>query len=141
MEREAAFRLRGGVGQQLIQPDKATAGHKGVSPVLGLYAAQRQLSPCQTRCDTPPCHHNYLGIFYTPEEAAQAYLQHWKKEHPKDPDRPQQVEARRRVVDASSVSLVSPPPLPLPQESEVHASSAYGHTEAVTAAALARVVH
>jgi hypothetical protein len=37
-----------------------------------------------TQCNTPPCNHNYLGMFGTPEEGAQAYLQHWEKEHPEE---------------------------------------------------------
>jgi hypothetical protein len=36
------------------------------------------------RCDTSPCHHNHVGRFDTPEEGAQAYLQHWEKEHPEE---------------------------------------------------------
>jgi hypothetical protein len=36
------------------------------------------------RCDTAPCRFNHLGSFGTPEDAAQAYLQHWEKKHPKE---------------------------------------------------------
>jgi len=35
----------------------------------------------RAECSTSPCRHNYLGTFGTPEEAAQAYLQHQEKEH------------------------------------------------------------
>jgi hypothetical protein len=35
------------------------------------------------KCNTATCQGgNYLGRFDTPEEAAQAYLQHWEKKHP-----------------------------------------------------------
>jgi hypothetical protein len=36
-------------------------------------------------CDTPPCHHNNLGICGTPEEAAQASLQHQQHTHSHHP--------------------------------------------------------
>jgi hypothetical protein len=35
-------------------------------------------------CQTPPCHNSHLGNFGTPEGAAQAYLQHYQKEHPEE---------------------------------------------------------
>jgi len=57
----------------LIRSDRAKSGDKGVVANGGRYHAQ---------CFTPPCHHNHLGMFDTPEEAAQAYLQHYGKEHP-----------------------------------------------------------
>jgi hypothetical protein len=54
-----------------------------VHPDHGRFKAE-----CSTR---PPCHHNHLGNFGIPEEAAQAYLQHWEtwhqhhqKEHPEE---------------------------------------------------------
>ena len=40
---------------------------KGVVANNGRYIA---------KCITPPCHGNNLGAFDTPEDAAQAYLQH-----------------------------------------------------------------
>jgi hypothetical protein len=48
------------------------SGFKGVSSNQGRYQAQ---------CHTAPCHHNHLGRFNTPEEAAQAYLQHGQIQH------------------------------------------------------------
>ena len=59
----------------LIRTDRATTGFKGVVPNKGRY---------QARCDTSTCHHNHLGTFDIPEEAAQAYLQHREKKHPKE---------------------------------------------------------
>ena len=60
----------------MIRSDRAnnTTGFKGVYPLQGRYKAV---------CDTSPCHHNYLGMFGTPEEAAQAILQHYQTEHTK----------------------------------------------------------
>jgi hypothetical protein len=57
----------------LIRSDKSSTGYKGVQPLSG--------GRYKTTCDTPPCHDNYLGTFDTPEEGAQAYLQHKQKEH------------------------------------------------------------
>jgi hypothetical protein len=54
--------------EQLIQPDK---GHS-------------RPATTNTLCHTSPCRHNNLGNFGTPEEAAQAYLQHHQKEHPEE---------------------------------------------------------
>jgi acyl-CoA synthetase (NDP forming) len=59
----------------LIRSDKAKTGYKGVTAVNGR---------CQAECKNTPCHHNYLGIFASPEDAAQAYLQHWEKKNPKE---------------------------------------------------------
>ena len=59
--------LGGGDGQQLIRSDKAKSGYKGVTANKGRYRAQ---------CTTAPCRNNNLGAFDTPEDAAQAYLQH-----------------------------------------------------------------
>jgi hypothetical protein len=59
----------------LIRSDKGQTGFKGVHPSHGRYEA---------KCSTPPCRHNYLGSFGTPEEGAQAYLQHYQKEHPEE---------------------------------------------------------
>jgi hypothetical protein len=58
-----------------IRSDRSSTGYKGVQANTGRY---------QTRCDTPPCRRNHLGSFVTPEAAAQAYLQHWEKEHPEE---------------------------------------------------------
>jgi hypothetical protein len=56
----------------LIRSDKNKSGYKGVFADKGRYKAI---------CNTPPCLHNHLGMFGTPEEAAQVYLQHWEKKH------------------------------------------------------------
>ena len=61
--------------QQLIRSDKAKSGYKGVYADQGRYQAQ---------CSTPPCSKNHLGIFDTPENAAQSYLQHWETKHPEE---------------------------------------------------------
>jgi hypothetical protein len=61
--------------EQLIPSSKSSTGYKGVAPNKGRYKAA---------CHTPPCHHNNLGTFDTPEEGAQAYLQHYQKEHPEE---------------------------------------------------------
>jgi hypothetical protein len=57
----------------LMRSDRGSTGFKGVHLDKGRYKA---------KCDTPPCSHNYLGMFGTPEEGAQAYLQHWETNHP-----------------------------------------------------------
>ena len=58
----------------LIRSDTNRTGYKGVQPNWGRF---------QVRCDTPPsCQNNNLGNFGTPEEAAQAYLQHQQTAHP-----------------------------------------------------------
>jgi hypothetical protein len=56
----------------LIRSDKAKSGYKGVHPHRGRF---------EVKCATPPCHHNHLGSFDIPEEAAQAYLQHQQQNH------------------------------------------------------------
>jgi hypothetical protein len=63
--------------EPLIRSDRAnnTTGFKGVSPHHGRY---------QAMCTTSPCRNNHLGNFDTPEEAAQAYLHHYQKEHPEE---------------------------------------------------------
>jgi hypothetical protein len=55
------------VVDDLIKSDRSTTGFKGVSANKDKFTA---------KCDTAPCHANYLGNFGTPEEAAQAYLLH-----------------------------------------------------------------
>jgi hypothetical protein len=57
----------------LIRSDKNITGYNGVVPNQHRY---------QARCFTSPCRNNYLGHFDIPEEAAQAYLQHYQKDHP-----------------------------------------------------------
>ena len=52
----------------LIRSDKNKTGYKGVHADRGRYMAT---------CTTATCRNNYLGSFGTPEDAAQAYLQHW----------------------------------------------------------------
>ena len=59
----------------LIRSDQASTGYKGVAANKGRYRAQ---------CDAPPCHNNHVGSFGTPEEAAQAYLQHQQHSHNHD---------------------------------------------------------
>ena len=60
----------------LIRSDKAKTGYKGVHPDKGRY---------KTECTTASCHNNYLGRFDTPQEAAQAYLQHHQHSHSHHP--------------------------------------------------------
>ena len=79
----------------LIQSDKAKSGYRGVIASYGRYRAT---------CNTPPCRHNHLGTFDTPEEAAQAYLQHQEEEHPEE----------LGALQAREVSTFSLPPLCLP---------------------------
>ena len=61
----------------LIRSDRAnnTTGYKGVHPHKGRY---------QVQCNTSTCRKNHLGNFGTPEEGAQAYLQHYQNEHPEE---------------------------------------------------------
>jgi hypothetical protein len=75
-----AVMLGGGDGQrQLIRSDRTKTGYKGVVANFGRYKA---------KCTTPPCSNNRvtsrLGTFDTPEDAAQAYLQHYQKKHPEE---------------------------------------------------------
>jgi hypothetical protein len=63
------------VQEHLLIRSKSKSGFKAVCPDKGRYTAT---------CTTAPCHKNYLGSFGTPEEAAQAYLEHLQKEHPKE---------------------------------------------------------
>jgi hypothetical protein len=57
----------------LMRSEKGSTGFKGVRLHMGRY---------QAKCDTAPCHNHYFGRVDTPEEAAQAYLRHWVKDHP-----------------------------------------------------------
>ena len=59
----------------LIRSDGNRTGFKGVHLNKGRYEAT---------CQTAPCHKHHLGSFGTPEEAAQAYLRHWVKDHQKE---------------------------------------------------------
>ena len=59
----------------LIRSDVAKSGYKGVITRDGRYTAN---------CQTAPCGHNHLGSFGTPEDAAQAYLHHYERKHPKE---------------------------------------------------------
>jgi hypothetical protein len=67
-----------GVGE-LLRSHRAnnTTGYRGVHQSC-------QAGRFQARCDTSRCQNNYLGTFDTSAEAAHAYLQHWKKEHPEE---------------------------------------------------------
>jgi hypothetical protein len=62
------------VQEHLLIRSKSKSGFKAVRIHDGRY---------QARCDRGSCHHHHLGSFGTPEEAAQAYLEHLEKEHPK----------------------------------------------------------
>ena len=63
------------LSEELMRSDRAKTGFKGVVPDHGRY---------QAACNTSSCRHNHLGMFGTPEEAAQAYLQHQQEEHPEE---------------------------------------------------------
>jgi hypothetical protein len=56
----------------LVRSDRSSTGFKGVRPHQGQYRAE---------CTRVECNH-HIGRFGTPEEAAQAYLQHLKNFHP-----------------------------------------------------------
>jgi hypothetical protein len=56
----------------LIRSDRGKTGYKGVVAQYGRYRAN---------CATLPCRSNHLDTFDTPEDAAQAYLQHHQEEH------------------------------------------------------------
>jgi hypothetical protein len=64
-----------GAEAQLMRSEKAKTGYKGVSVNRGR---------CYSQCTTPPCRNNHLGIFSSPEDAAQAYLQHHQEVHPEE---------------------------------------------------------
>ena len=59
----------------LIGSDTSSTGFKGV---------RRDKSRYNARCQTSPCRHNNLGVFDTPEEGAQAYLDHFRDTHPEE---------------------------------------------------------
>jgi hypothetical protein len=65
----------------LMRSDSNLTGFKGVCPNEGRYKAT---------CSTAPCHDQHLGMFATPEEAAQAFLQHWQTNHPEELKKVQQ---------------------------------------------------
>ena len=56
----------------LIKSDTNKTGFKGVKSNHGRFQAQ---------CSTSPCLDTHLGMFGTPQEAAQAYLQHRLQAH------------------------------------------------------------
>ena len=64
--------------EKLIRSSFNMTGFKGVHP----HGPHRDRY--QAQCNTPPCSNNHLGTFFTPEEGAQAYLQHYQKEHPEE---------------------------------------------------------
>jgi hypothetical protein len=49
------------------------------------------------KCSTSPCHGRYLGMFGTPEEAGQVYLQHFEKRH---------VEFRQHLDECEGGTLI-----------------------------------
>ena len=57
----------------LMRSDTNQTAFEGVRPNRSKY---------QAKCSTTPCRNHSLGNFDTPEEAAQAYLRHWVKDHP-----------------------------------------------------------
>jgi hypothetical protein len=69
--------LQVNAAKDLIRSDKVRSGFKGVREICdGQY---------QATCFTSPCVHNNLGAtFGSREEAAQAYLRHWEKDHPEE---------------------------------------------------------
>jgi hypothetical protein len=64
--------LRDIVANLLVRSGKSSTGFRGVRLHHGRY---------QATCNTATCTNNNLGTFDTPEQAAQAYLQHREKEH------------------------------------------------------------
>ena len=77
-----------------MRSDKSSTGFKGVRLHKGRY---------QATCNTAPCHNHHLGTFGTPEEAAQAYLQHWETEHPEE------LEKERQQPHSSAASSAGAP--------------------------------
>ena len=75
-EMRVGHMMRDGGGEQLVRSERSVSGYKGVQPDKGRY---------QATCRTSPCHNNHLGMFDTPEEAAQAYLQHHQHSHSHHP--------------------------------------------------------
>jgi hypothetical protein len=65
----------------LIKSKRAPCGFKGVVQDRGRYKA---------KCNTAPCRHHNLGSVGTPEEAAQAYLQHCQTFHSEALEKEQQ---------------------------------------------------
>ena len=74
-EMRVGHMMRDGGGEQLVRSEKGVSGFKGVAPNHGRY---------QATCDMSPCRHNHLGVFGTPEDAAQEYLQHHQEKHPEE---------------------------------------------------------
>ena len=60
----------------------------------------------EAKCDTSPCHTNYLGTFGTPEEAAQTYLQHQEEEHPEklEKERAPPLQVKEKKKDAAAAA-------------------------------------
>jgi hypothetical protein len=85
---------------RLIRSDKSRTGYKQVHQNKGRFEA---------KCDTSPCHDNHLGSFDTPEEAAQAHLQHYQKQHPEELDqeraRPVLLPIREHLLIKSDKSM------------------------------------
>jgi hypothetical protein len=75
----------------LVHSSKSSSGFKGVRLHRGRY---------QATCQTAPCTKNNLGTFETPEQAAQAYLQHREKEHPEASALPPPPPPVLRDIDA-----------------------------------------
>ena len=59
----------------LMRSDTNRTGFKGVYQDKGRYKAT---------CNTAACCNHHLGNFDTPQEAAQAHLQHWETNHPEE---------------------------------------------------------
>jgi hypothetical protein len=79
----------------LMRSDKGSTGFKGVRLSKGRG---------QAKCNTAPCNHNYLGMFGTPQEAAQAYRLHWEEAHPEaGPDSEEDADYHVRMDDGQGV--------------------------------------